>query len=99
MAISSPIAAGAATPFAARIAERVLGRWEAYLLRRMQRASVQMLRGLDDAALKDIGIDRSEIESVVYKGCDRARHFESPRRHNHPQTRTLVHRHEGRGCW
>lgn len=46
--------------------------WENYWTRRAKRATVGLLRGLDDRVLHDIGIDRSEIESVVYgKGTDR----------------------------
>jgi uncharacterized protein YjiS (DUF1127 family) len=52
------------------IANRVLGMarrvWSAYWAWRAERATVAILHGLDDWALKDIGIDRSEIESVVY---------------------------------
>ena len=40
--------------------------WEAYWTRRAKRASVLLLQGLDDRVLHDIGVDRSEIESVVY---------------------------------
>ena len=40
--------------------------WTAFWLRRAQRATVAMLRSLDDRSLNDIGISRSEIESVVY---------------------------------
>ena len=40
--------------------------WHAYWDRKGRRATVMMLRALDDRALHDIGIDRSEIESVVY---------------------------------
>jgi uncharacterized protein YjiS (DUF1127 family) len=47
-------------------------RWEAYWTGRAQRTTVMMLRALDDRALHDIGLDRSEIESVVYdESCDR----------------------------
>ena len=40
--------------------------WQAYWMRKAQRTTVIVLRGLDDRTLHDIGIDRSEIESVVY---------------------------------
>ena len=40
--------------------------WAAYRTRRAEHATIAMLRALDDRALRDIGIDRSEIESVVY---------------------------------
>jgi uncharacterized protein YjiS (DUF1127 family) len=40
--------------------------WEAFWTRKSQHATVRVLRGLDDATLRDIGLSRSEIESVVY---------------------------------
>jgi uncharacterized protein YjiS (DUF1127 family) len=40
--------------------------WDAYWTRRAQRSTVMILRSLDDHSLHDIGLDRSEIESVVY---------------------------------
>jgi uncharacterized protein YjiS (DUF1127 family) len=46
--------------------------WSAYWTHRAERATVQMLQSLDDRTLKDIGIDRSEIESVAHNpGGDR----------------------------
>lgn len=39
--------------------------WRAYALRRERNAAVLELRALDDRTLKDIGINRSEIEWVV----------------------------------
>jgi|GEM_PF-808326 len=54
--------------------------WAAFWKRRAQRATVMMLRGLDDRALHDIGVDRSEIESVVYgRPGERLRAYEGLR--------------------
>jgi uncharacterized protein YjiS (DUF1127 family) len=39
--------------------------WRAYIRRRERNAAVHELRALDDHTLKDIGINRSEIEWVV----------------------------------
>jgi uncharacterized protein YjiS (DUF1127 family) len=60
------------SPSTPRFAQSLWARWEDYWTRRAKRATVDLLRGLDDRVLHDIGIDRSEIESVVYgKGADR----------------------------
>ena len=48
------------------IGHSLKGRWETFMRHRAQRASVHLLRSLSDRSLHDIGIDRSEIESVVY---------------------------------
>jgi uncharacterized protein YjiS (DUF1127 family) len=40
--------------------------WTRYWQRRSRAATVLILHSLDDRTLKDIGMDRSEIESVVY---------------------------------
>ena len=47
--------------------------WTRYWTRRAARATMGILHGLDDRALKDIGLDRSEIERVANGDCRRAR--------------------------
>ena len=49
-----------------RFAGRVMGLWRAYLEGRARRATVRILQSLDARTLKDIGLDRTEIDSVVY---------------------------------
>ena len=51
---------------AERVAEVFAACWHAYARRRERTAAVGELRALDDRSLRDIGINRSEIESVVY---------------------------------
>ena len=51
---------------ASRFAGRFVGLWRAYLNRRAQWATVRVLRSLDARTLKDIGMDPTEIESVVH---------------------------------
>jgi uncharacterized protein YjiS (DUF1127 family) len=40
--------------------------WRGYALWRERKAAVRQLRALDDRTLRDIGVNRSEIEWVVY---------------------------------
>jgi uncharacterized protein YjiS (DUF1127 family) len=40
--------------------------WHAFWERRANRAAVVMLQSMDAQALHDIGVNRSEIESMVY---------------------------------
>ena len=49
-----------------RVGGRLSKEWNAYRTRSAQRATVRILRDLDDTMLRDIGLSRSEIDSVVY---------------------------------
>lgn len=48
--------------------------WIAYLKWREQRAAIAILRSLDDRMLKDLGLYRGEIESIVTEGSDKRMH-------------------------
>jgi len=80
--MSNTYAISATPSISARSESQGLGRvlkswWDGYWRRRAQRATVFMLRSLDDHSLHDIGVDRSEIESVVYgKPGDRRLRYE-----------------------
>jgi uncharacterized protein YjiS (DUF1127 family) len=63
---------------ASRLAGALQRGWHAYWARRARSATVFLLRGLDDRTLQDIGVNRSEIESVVCaRAQDRIRRYES----------------------
>ena len=51
--------------------------WRAYRDRRDRRSTLAILAGLSDVALKDIGVTRSELESLVNDpGEDRPRSYD-----------------------
>ena len=52
--------------FADRIGQYIAKSWAAYAAARERRAAIAELHALDDHALKDIGLHRSEIERVVH---------------------------------
>ncbi len=62
--------------------------WRAFRYRRRQQATIRVLKSLDDRTLKDIGLARNEIESVVstqaaerrqyYRNSDRVGFFGAP---------------------
>ena len=49
-----------------KVADMTRHAWTRYWTRRAERAAIAMLYALDDRALKDIGLNRSEIKSVVH---------------------------------
>jgi uncharacterized protein YjiS (DUF1127 family) len=66
-----------ARPAMQSLASTLKSWWDAYWMMRAQRTTVMMLRALDDRSLHDIGVDRSEIDSVVYgKPGDRRLRYE-----------------------
>ena len=68
------LAAGLHGPSALLAVQQALRHWWArYQQRRAQRATVTLLGSLDGHVLHDIGLDRSEIESVVYGRAPRER--------------------------
>jgi uncharacterized protein YjiS (DUF1127 family) len=70
---------GATLGFAAqRFAEIGKGLWRAYWRRRSERATIAVLHALGDNVLRDIGIDRSEIEwAARTQSLGHLRRFES----------------------
>jgi uncharacterized protein YjiS (DUF1127 family) len=63
---------------APRLGDLLKQAWHAYWARKGRRATVYMLRSLDDHALHDIGVHRSEIESLVYgRSGERQRRYDA----------------------
>jgi uncharacterized protein YjiS (DUF1127 family) len=48
-----------------RLTAHLQAGWQRFLLRRRLKATMHTLQALDERTLSDIGIDRSEIESLV----------------------------------
>jgi uncharacterized protein YjiS (DUF1127 family) len=64
------------TTLASRVRRIVRAWWRDYWDRRARKATLLILKSLDERTLRDIGINASEIESCVYsKGCDRRRNY------------------------
>ena len=58
--------------------EALKGLWSALWAARARRGTVTLLRSLDNRTLQDIGVERSEIESLVYgRSGDRVRAYRS----------------------
>lgn len=68
MATFTNIAAAAHTQASTlrKLGVAVAKAWDGYWEYRANRAAVLMLQSMDAQALHDIGVSRSEIESVVY---------------------------------
>ena len=68
---------------AARAGHLIRRGWRAYWDRRARKATILLLQSLDERTLRDIGIGRGEIESLVCcGGDDRLRSYDAawPRR-------------------
>ncbi len=75
MHLTQALKRGRCHPQAVPAAANWFGRlWTRYWQRRTRIATVALLRALDDRTLKDLGLHRSEIGSLVY-GTRRERPF------------------------
>ena len=72
VAILTPLrwAAKGGRALGSRAAVAARRRWRSHAAWRIRRRAIKELRGLDDRELKDIGLHRCEIESVVVYGRD-----------------------------
>lgn len=57
------------------IVARIAASWQRHLRRRRLKRTEQMLLGLSDRTLKDIGLHRGEIYSAVWRSHDRREHL------------------------
>jgi uncharacterized protein YjiS (DUF1127 family) len=62
--LTRPASARLSTSLSGKIRNFVALVWQTYRLRRHQRSTARMLQELDERTLRDIGLSRSEIESV-----------------------------------
>lgn len=85
---SERLAASRFVPLRRRVRDALRSAWRAYWRRRAKRAT-QFLQSLDDRTLKDIGIDRSEIDSVVYGARDRSTDRRCPDAFSRAQERRI----------
>jgi uncharacterized protein YjiS (DUF1127 family) len=56
-----------------RLAGRLHDAWAAFLAYRIERETVRLLQSLDNRTLKDIGLHRSEIESLAHNPASERR--------------------------
>jgi uncharacterized protein YjiS (DUF1127 family) len=61
-----PAPVEARTPLVSQLVGLGVSAWTAWRRRREQKRTVHILSTLDGRTLKDIGVDPSEIESMVY---------------------------------
>jgi uncharacterized protein YjiS (DUF1127 family) len=52
-------------PFAVKLKQHLAAWWSCYMAWRTRRASLRILRALDDRTLRDIGLTRGQIENAV----------------------------------
>ena len=62
--LTGPVGAHASMSLPGKIWKFVALKWQTHRFRRRQRATARLLRELDERTLNDIGLSRSEIESI-----------------------------------
>jgi uncharacterized protein YjiS (DUF1127 family) len=71
--MSHTLTTAASAAYRAAAAAHIRTWWQAFVRRRRLRKTAGILESLDDRTLKDIGLDRTEIPSVVSRGCSERR--------------------------